>query len=83
MTWKHDLKLSDLDGRTEIEIVCKRCGCARTTTAGKLQGNRAFDQFYLDQVESGLNCSRPGCGGPVRIALLHEDKVEGWVGGLA
>jgi hypothetical protein len=39
-------------------------------------------QAYLDEVEQTLRCSNRSCRGKVRIALLHGDKFEGFVGGM-
>ncbi len=42
-----------------------------------------FQHAYLDEVEYGLHCSNRFCRGGVRIALIHDDKTEGFVGGMA
>ena len=42
-----------------------------------------FEQAYLDEVERGLKCASRTCHGPVRIALIHDGKTEGFVGGMA
>jgi hypothetical protein len=34
-------------------------------------------------VERALRCSNRFCRGAVRIALIHDDKTEGFVGGMA
>jgi hypothetical protein len=38
---------------------------------------------YLDEVEYNLHCSNRFCHGGVRISLIHDDKNEGFVGGMA
>ena len=68
---------------TEIEIICKRCGLGRYETQAKLITEPGFNNLYLDQVEYSLCCSNRFCRGCVRISLLHEDKNEGFVGGMA
>lgn len=83
MNWKTDLKLSDLDPQTEIEVVCKRCGLARYETQAQLLQIMDFKNAYLDQVEYSLHCNDRFCRGGVRISLTHDDKNEGFVGGLA
>ena len=83
MSWKTDLKLSDLDPRTDIEILCKRCGLARYETQTKLLENMDFKNAYLDQVEASLHCANRFCRGGVHISLTYEDKNEGFVGGMA
>ena len=83
MNWKTDLKLSDLDGAVPIEITCRRCGHTRTESAAVLMHEPSFAQFYLDEVERALKCGGRSCRGPVRIALIHDGKAEGFVGGMA
>ena len=83
MNWKTDLKLSDLDGAAPVEIACRRCGQTRTETAATLMRHPGLEQAYLDEVERALRCSSRSCHGPVRIALIHDGKTEGFVGGMA
>ena len=82
MNWKTDLKLADLDPDTAIEIVCKRCGLARYETQTQLLESMDFKNAYLDQVECSMHCANRFCRGGVRIALIHDDKNEGFVGGM-
>jgi hypothetical protein len=42
-----------------------------------------FRHAYLDEVEYNLHCSNRFCRGGVRISLIHDDKNEGFVGGMA
>jgi hypothetical protein len=42
-----------------------------------------FEQAYLDEVKQALKCASRTCHGPVRIALIHDDKTEEFVGGMA
>ena len=83
MNWKTDLKLSDLSSTTAIEIVCKRCGLVRYETQAQLIAQCDLQHAYLDEVEYSLHCSDRFCRGGVRISLIHEDKNEGFVGGIA
>ena len=83
MNWKTDLKLADLDATTAIEIVCKRCGLSRYETQVQLLERLEFKDAYLDEVEYSLHCANRFCRGGVRIALIHDDKNEGFVGGMA
>jgi hypothetical protein len=82
MSWKTDLKLADLDAGTQIEVVCKRCGLSRYELQEKLMRRPELAQAYLDEVERALRCSNRSCPGAVRIALLHEHKTEGFIGGM-
>jgi len=81
VNWKTDLKLSDVEGGAAIEIACRVCGRTRTETAAALMPG--MEQAYLDEVERALRCASRSCRGPVRIALIHDGKNEGFVGGMA
>jgi hypothetical protein len=84
MNWKTDLKLSDLDATTLIEITCKRCRTTHTLTQAQImEAEPGFKRLYIDEVEYALHCSLRACRGGVRISLVHDDKNEGFVGGLA
>lgn len=84
MNWKNDLKLNDLEGSTEFEITCKRCRTTHERTQARLmEDNPGFRQFYIDQVEASLCCPQRGCGGGVRLDMMHDGKEEGFVGGMA
>ena len=84
MNWKTDLKLADLDATTAIEVVCKRCGLSRYEIQARLMNEHPeFSRAYLDEVEYSLCCSNRFCRGGVRISLIHDDKNEGFVGGMA
>lgn len=83
MSWKHDLKLSDVDPIQKIEIECKRCKLVCVETQAELIARTGLaTHLYMDEVEFGLQCSNRFCRGGVRISLLWEHKVEGWVGGM-
>lgn len=83
MSWKTDLKLADLDDGSRLEITCKRCGLMRYEPKAGLMRKAGMDQAYLDQVEAALRCSDRRCKGCVRLSLIHADKMEGFVGGMA
>ena len=83
MNWKTDLKLTDLDATAAIEVVCKNCGLSRYETQADLLTLPELEHAYLDEVERSLQCSNRFCRGQVRISLIHDDKNEGFVGGMA
>lgn len=83
MNWKSDLKLSDLDPSTKLEIVCKKCELARYETAAELSRMPGMKRAYIDEIEKALRCSSRFCKGHVRVALIYDDKTEGFVGGMA
>jgi hypothetical protein len=83
MNWKKEVQLSDFDGATRFEITCKRCGLTRYEEQSKLAAMPDIEGAYLYEVERALSCSGRDCRGPVRLSLIHEDKTEGFVGGMA
>ncbi len=46
MNWKTDLKLTDLDATTAIEVVCKRCNLTRYETPAELLVRNDFKNVY-------------------------------------
>ena len=83
MNWKTDLKLADLDAATRLEVTWKRCGLCHYEPCAALMRNPELAQAYLDEVEHALRCSDRFCRGAVRVALIHDGKTEGFVGGMA
>ena len=78
MSWKTDLQLADLDPGARIEITCKRCNLTRYEEQAQLIEQPGMQHAYLDEVEKALRCSDRFCRGSVRLALVHDDKTEGW-----
>jgi CRP-like cAMP-binding protein len=83
VNWKTDLKLADLDAAARIEIACRRCGLTRYELKDRLMALPEMQHAYLDQVENRLRCSDRRCKGRMRLSLVHDDKMEGFVGGMA
>jgi hypothetical protein len=83
VNWKTDLRLSDLESSAPVEVLCRQCGQSRTETAATLMRLPGLTQAYLDEVERALKCAGRTCRGPVRIALIHDGKTEGFIGGMA
>ena len=83
MNWKTDLKLSDLANADPLEVTCRHCGQTRTETPAALMCQPELEQAYLDEVERALKCAGRSCQGPVRIAIIHDGKMEGFIGGMA
>lgn len=82
MSWKHDLKLTDLPPDEQLEITCKTCGKLRYESADVLIFSTSR-HYTVAELEQQLKCTRRGCGGAVRIARNHGGKMEGFVGGMA
>ena len=82
MGWKHELRLDDLPARTPLEAFCRRCGRSGFHTPQALLDRPGFAGAYLDQVEAGLTCDKPGCGGAVTLYEVHAASAEAFQGGL-
>jgi hypothetical protein len=82
VNWKTDLKLSDLHGAALVEIACRVCGQTRTETAAALMRRPEFEQSYLDEVESALQCEphlpRPREGLRLFTMARRKGLLEGW-----
>ena len=83
MNWKKELKLSDLDAGTRLEIVCIKCGIARYETKEQLGELPGMKKAYIAEIEKALRCKDRFCRGHVRVSLVYDDKTEGFVGGMA
>ena len=83
MSWKTETRLYDLDPMAEIEITCRSCGRHYYEKAQGLVNQARLGKLYLDELERVLMCRVKTCRGPVRIAIVHDDLNEGFVGGMA
>ena len=84
MSWKSELQLSDLEPETELEITCKRCQLTRYERQASIALKQpALRHAKLDEVERAINCAGRDCNGAVRLSLIHDDKNEDFVGGMA
>lgn len=80
MNWKTEMKIGDLPPETDIEATCRKCGLMHYRRAGDLT---AYAALYLDEAERRIKCRTRTCRGAVRLALIHQTKMEGFVGGMA
>lgn len=82
MSWKNEIRLSDLPLESRLEVTCRRCSAMRYESVDVLIFATS-PQYTVAEVEAQLKCLKRGCGGPVRIAKNHGGKMEGFVGGMA
>jgi len=61
----------------------RKCGLTRYETPAALMRRPEFRQACLDAVEAALRCADRRCGGRVRVAVIHDDLNEPFVGGMA
>lgn len=83
MSWKTELRCSDLDATMQVEATCKRCGIVTYETRETLLAREELDQATLAKAEKLLKCKTRTCRGPVRLALIYKGRMEGFVGGMA
>ena len=83
MNWKTNIQVRDLDQEQRIEFTCQSCRHVRFASVGSLVRARHDTNLYCDEIEAREKCGHRGCTGRVMLALLHQDKVSGFVGGMA
>ncbi len=81
--WKSQIQVRDLDAGQRLEITCRRCGHVHFVTCEQLLTEDGAQYLYLDEVERQTKCKARGCGGPIRLAMGHQIKMTGFVGGMA
>jgi hypothetical protein len=83
VNWKKEIKVTDLDPDTLVEVICKKCGNGRYATQSELLEMPGMKNAYIDEIEKALRCNMRFCSGAVRVSLIYDDKTEGFVGGMA
>lgn len=83
MNWNKEQQLLDLESGERLEATCKICRHTFSVDIDELLEREEMQHLYLDQLEKRTVCSARGCGGPVILAQLHQNEVEGFAGGLA
>ena len=83
MNWKTNIQVRDLDQAQRIEFTCQSCRHVRFASVVSLIKARSDSGLYVDEIEVRERCGHRGCTGRVMLALLHQDKVSGFVGGMA
>lgn len=82
--WKSQIQVRDLDAAQRLEMTCRRCGHVHFVTQEQLLASDEEAQYrYLDEIEARGKCPSRGCGGGVRLAIEHQKKMTGFVGGIA
>lgn len=81
--WKTKLRVEDLGDDIRLEAVCRKCGQVRYLTKSYLAQERNAGHLYIDEVERRSRCKVQGCGGRMRLAMMHKNQTSGFVGGMA
>lgn len=82
MGWRQETKVADLPDEAEIEVVCRVCGKHRYEWPRELTNQARLGRLYMDELQDVLRCFDRRCGGPVRVAVMHDHLNEGFVGGM-
>lgn len=83
MSWLDDMRLRDLDDDVVIEATCLKCLHTWLQSPVQLLLKVDHRDVTLDEVQSDLACTRPGCRHVgVRIAVIRNDDTSGFVGGM-
>lgn len=83
MSWKTDLQLRDIDNTQHIEATCRICGHVHYVNVPALLQQPELQFIHLDELETMTQCRKPHCHGTVRLALVHSNETQGFLGGLA
>lgn len=83
MNWKTDIQVRDIAPGQRVEATCKRCGYTHYVDVAAMLAEPELQFIYVDELERMTVCKARHCGGPVRLALVHDRDTEGFVGGLA
>lgn len=82
MGWREDLKLSDIDDATEIEVECRKCGKHRYYWPRELRAMGRMQHLFMSEVQAALPCLDKTCDGKVRVQLMHDHLNQGFVAGM-
>lgn len=83
MSWKHDLRVGDLEPQQRLEMRCRRCGHVHYLTRDLVCVSPEREFLSLDELEKETICRAAGCRGQVRLSLVRSGTTSGFVGGLA
>lgn len=82
-SWKTKLRANDLPENCKLEASCRKCGHVRYLSQSYLVAERGAGHLYIDQIENRSRCQVLGCGGGMRLAMMHGGQTSGFVGGMA
>ncbi|MBX8785300.1 hypothetical protein HBA94_16155 [Ochrobactrum sp. GRS2] len=81
--WKTKYKVSDLSDTQKLEMICKKCSRLVYINKATICTARGREQLYLDEIEKRARCKARGCKGQMRMAIVRQDEMSGFTGGLA
>lgn len=82
MAWRDEMKLADVAPQCEIEVECRKCSKSYMLWPTELMENEAYAQLFIDQLQATLKCRDKHCNGQVKLAILYDHLVTGFIGGM-
>lgn len=83
MSWKRNIKVSDLDAEQKLEMTCVSCGHVHYLTPRQVMVSPERGFLYLDELEAETICRARGCRGRVRLAMIRRGDTSAFIGGMA
>ena len=81
--WKTKYRVSDLSDTQKLEMICKKCSRLVYINKATICTAKGREQLYLDEIEKRARCKARGCKGQMRMAMVRQDEMSGFTGGLA
>lgn len=81
--WKTNYRVSDLSDTQKLEMICKKCSRLVYINKATICTAKGREQLYLDEIENRARCKARGCKGQMRMAMVRQDEMSGFTGGLA
>ncbi|KAB0538456.1 MULTISPECIES: hypothetical protein [Brucellaceae] len=81
--WKTNYRVSDLSDTQKLEMICKKCSRLVYINKATICTAKGREQLYLDEIEKRARCKARGCKGQMRMAMVRQDEMSGFTGGLA
>ena len=81
--WKTNYRVSDLSDTQKLEMICRKCSRLVYINKATICTAKGREQLYLDEIEKRARCKARGCKGQMRMAMVRQDEMSGFTGGLA
>ncbi len=81
--WKTKYRVSDLSDTQKLEMICRKCSRLVYINKATICTAKGREQLYLDEIEKRARCKARGCKGQMRMAMVRQDEMSGFTGGLA
>ncbi|WP_035725781.1 hypothetical protein [Fodinicurvata fenggangensis] len=81
--WKENIRVGDLADEQKLEARCRKCGHSHYLTRALICVSPEREFLSIAELEQETLCKARGCRGRVRLSLVRQDDLSGFVGGLA